>query len=446
MIRVFNHYISITVLVVLLGDIILTLLSISLVSILVHPGSAGEISSKLIFGVIWVLSLAFLFFQAGLYDTLTFDNAKQNIVRIVGSFLILSVIGWAAIVLIPQFHLEIQEAFLILILTFLGIVVWRFLFVSRLPLFGWKQRTLILGTFQISKILEELNRFRHNIRIQGVVDPQKLKDFDLVKYALENRIHSIVISLKDRRGTLPIQNILACKMHGINVMEWATFCEKNMNMIDIMNINPSHLVLGDGFQRNRMTIVIKGIIDRFLALCGLIAFMPFGIFISLMIKLESKGPIFYSQERIGQNGRSFQILKFRSMIADAEKGLPPQWASERDPRITRVGSFLRKTRLDEVPQLINILFGEMSFVGPRPERPFFVNELEKKIPFYSLRHVVKPGLSGWAQIRYRYGATLEDAIKKLEYDFYYIKNMSIFMDLMILLETIQVILFGKGSR
>ena len=137
------------------------------------------------------------------------------------------------------------------------IVVWRFLFVSRLPLFGWKQRTLILGTFQISKILEELNRFRHNIRIQGVVDPQKLKDFDLVKYALENRIHSIVISLKDRRGTLPIQNILACKMHGINVMEWATFCEKNMNMIDIMNINPSHLVLGDGFQRNRMTIVIK---------------------------------------------------------------------------------------------------------------------------------------------------------------------------------------------
>ena len=179
---------------------------------------------------------------------------------------------------------------------------------------------------------------------------------------------------------------------------------------------------------------------------GLIVFLPFGLIISLLIKLESPGPVFYTQERVGRNGKPFKIIKFRSMVSDAEKDTTPQWAQKNDPRITRLGRFLREIRLDEVPQLINILKGEISFVGPRPERPYFVAELEKSIPFYSQRHVTKPGLSGWAQIRYRYGATVDDAIKKLEYDLYYIKNLSIFLDLMILLETIQVVLFRRGSR
>ena len=186
--------------------------------------------------------------------------------------------------------------------------------------------------------------------------------------------------------------------------------------------------------------------DLILALFGLIVFLPAGLLIALLIKLESPGPVLYTQERVGLHGKKFRIMKFRSMKADAEIGVAPKWASENDPRITRIGQILRKTRLDEVPQLINILKGEMSFVGPRPERPYFVAELEQSIPFYSQRHVVKPGLSGWAQIRYRYGATLEDAIKKLEYDLYYIKNLSIFLDLMILLETVQVVLFRRGSR
>ncbi|MHB1926796.1 MAG: TIGR03013 family XrtA/PEP-CTERM system glycosyltransferase [Leptospirillum sp.] len=448
MIRIFNHYVSVTVLFVLLGDALFSSLAVVALFSFMRLGPQGGTAMEqgLAVGTVWVVLSAFLFFQAGLYDTLNFEDDRNSLVRILSAFIILGGIGFLVMVAFPVFRMGWKEALLLTGLTFMGIVAWRRFVVLRLPFVGWKRRTLILGTFQISRILEELNKFRHNIRIHGVVDARKLKEFDLVDYAIEHRIHSIVISLKDRRGTLPIHNILACKMHGIDVMEWATFYEKNTNKIDIMNINPSHLILGDGFQRNRLTVVIKGVMDRVLSLMGLLLFLPAGLVIALLIRLESPGPVFYSQERVGLNGRPFNILKFRSMVADAEKGLSPQWASQNDPRITRVGAFLRKTRLDEVPQLMNILKGEMSFVGPRPERPFFVAELEKVIPFYSLRHVTKPGLSGWAQIRYRYGATVEDAARKLEYDLYYIKNLSIFLDLMIFMETIQVILFGKGSR
>ncbi|MHB8544559.1 MAG: TIGR03013 family XrtA/PEP-CTERM system glycosyltransferase [Leptospirales bacterium] len=448
MIRIFNHYVSIMVLLVLMGDALFASLAVVFLFSFAHPvfSDGPHLGQGLVVGSVWVVLSAFLFFQAGLYDTLNFEDARTNLIRILSAFVILGGIGFLVMLSFPAFRMGWKEALLLTGLTFMGIVSWRRLVVMKLPVLGWKRRTLILGTFQISKIFEELNKFRHNIRIHGVIDAQKLKEFDLVQYAIEHKIHSIVISLKDRRGTLPIHNILACKMHGIDVMEWATFYEKNTNKIDIMNINPSHLIMGDGFQKNRITVVIKGVMDRVLSLVGLLLFLPIGLLIALLIKMESKGPVFYSQERVGLNGRPFRILKFRSMVADAEKGLSPQWASQNDPRITRMGSFLRKTRLDEVPQLINILKGEMSFVGPRPERPFFVAELEKVIPFYSLRHVTKPGLSGWAQIRYRYGATVDDAIKKLEYDLYYIKNLSIFLDLMIFMETIQVILFGKGSR
>uniref|UniRef100_A0A7C3QX76 TIGR03013 family PEP-CTERM/XrtA system glycosyltransferase n=1 Tax=Leptospirillum ferriphilum TaxID=178606 RepID=A0A7C3QX76_9BACT len=448
MIRIFNHYVSITVLFVLLGDAIFSSLAVVALFSFARLGPQGgrAMEEGLAVGTVWVVLSAFLFFQAGLYDTLNFEDDRNSLIRILSAFVILGGIGFVVMVAFPVFRMGWKEALFLTGLTFMGIVAWRRFVVLRLPFVGWKRRTLILGTFQISRIFEELNKFRHNIRIHGVVDARKLKEFDLVNYAIEHRIHSIVISLKDRRGTLPIHNILACKMHGIDVMEWATFYEKNTNKIDIMNINPSHLILGDGFQRNRLTVVVKGVMDRVLSLLGLLLFLPIGLLIALLIRLESPGPVFYSQERVGLNGRPFNILKFRSMVADAEKGLTPQWASQNDPRITRIGAFLRKTRLDEVPQLINILKGEMSFVGPRPERPFFVAELEKVIPFYSLRHVTKPGLSGWAQIRYRYGATVEDAARKLEYDLYYIKNLSIFLDLMIFMETIQVILFGKGSR
>ena len=446
MIRFFNHYISIGVLAVLVGDLSFAALAMGSLSLLSGSFPALAPLHPVTTGLAWSLAMAFLFFQGGLYDAASFEVDRRNMIRLLSAFVLLGGLGVFVLKAVPAVRLGWRGELALTGLTLALVGFWRWVLVLRLPVHEWKRSTLILGTGQIARIFEELNRFRHNIRIQAVVDAQKIKEMNLARYALENKIHSIVISLKDRRGTLPIHEILACKMNGIEVMEWPTFYEKNMNKIDIMNVNPSHLILGDGFQRNRITVVIKGVMDRVLALAGLLIFAPFGALIALAIKMNSPGPILYSQERVGLNGKTFRIYKFRSMVVDAEKNRTPQWASEQDPRITKVGRFLRKTRLDEVPQLINILIGEMSFIGPRPERPFFVEELEKCIPFYGLRHVTKPGLSGWAQIRYRYGATVEDAVKKLEYDLYYIKNLSIFLDLMIFMETIQVILFGKGSR
>lgn len=450
MIRLFNHYVSVTVLFVLFGDL-LVLIGSFLILIHFAVFSPAELlmmsaGGLLLPGLVWTGLAIFLFFQSGLYDTGYFEDRKNSAIRIASAFVILSCSEWILMAVLAQFRLGWKDAILLPALGFAGIGLWRLLLLPHIPIFRWQQRTLILGTYQLPKIFEELNRFRHNISIHGVISDEGLLDFDLLGYAMEHKIHSIVISMKDRRGTLPIQSILKCKMNGIDVLEWGTFYERNTNKIDIMNINPSHLILSDGFQKKHLTLFLKKTMDIALALFGIIVFLPFGLIIALLIKLESKGPIFYTQERVGQNGKPFKIIKFRSMVNDAEKNATPQWAQKNDPRITRLGRFLRETRLDEVPQLINILKGEISFVGPRPERPYFVSELEKSIPFYSQRHVTKPGLSGWAQIRYRYGATVDDAVKKLEYDLYYIKNLSIFLDLMILLETIQVVLFRRGSR
>jgi exopolysaccharide biosynthesis polyprenyl glycosylphosphotransferase len=206
------------------------------------------------------------------------------------------------------------------------------------------------------------------------------------------------------------------------------------------------LIFGEGFRQPKILRVIKRVLDTGLALVVLILTLPLFILVAIAVRLESPGPVFYSQERVGRYNKTFHIYKFRSMVTDAEKSNSPVWAQKNDSRITRVGQFIRKTRLDELPQLWNILKGEMSFVGPRPERPVFVKELEEKIPFYSQRHIVKPGLTGWAQIRYEYGASIEDALKKLEYDLYYVKNMSIFLDIMTIMETVHVVLFRKGSR
>lgn len=449
MIRIFNHYISKTVLGILVGDLLVVILSILALSYV--PNAVGTahmpLNRSLLLSIgIWVLLSGFLFFQAGLYETGIFENTKRKVIRIASAFVVLAIIEWALFAFFPQIRMSPTKAILLPVFAFIGILAWRFFGVSYFPNFRWNRRMLILGTFQIDKIFDELDHFKHNVCIAGVVGPDRVKTFDLLSFSLQNGIHSIVISIKDRRGTLPIQNILKCKMNGIDVVEWPTFYERHTNKIDILNINPSHLILSDGFQKKFFTLFIKNSMDFLLSLVGLVVFLPVGLLIALLIKIESPGPVFYLQERVGLNGKTFKIMKFRSMVADAEKGTPPKWATEDDPRITRIGRFLRKTRLDEAPQLINILKGEMSFVGPRPERPYFVSELEISIPFYSQRHVTKPGLSGWAQIRYRYGATIEDAIKKLEYDLYYIKNLSIFLDLMILLETVQVVLFRRGSR
>jgi sugar transferase (PEP-CTERM system associated) len=257
-------------------------------------------------------------------------------------------------------------------------------------------------------------------------------------------VEEIVIASDERRG-LPHQALLACRMKGIKVSDFSTFWESHAGNVDLDSLQPSWLIYSDGFSMNRGRLIAKTCFDYTVASLLLLATAPLTVVTAVLIKATSHGPVFFRQERVGRNGKVFNVLKFRSMASDAEKA-GPQWAKVNDARVTAVGRVIRKTRVDEIPQVINILKGDMSFVGPRPERPHFVPQLSKAIPYFDERHRVKPGLSGWAQINYPYGASIEDARNKLSYDLYYLKNGSIFLDFLILLRTVHVILWPHGAR
>jgi sugar transferase (PEP-CTERM system associated) len=255
------------------------------------------------------------------------------------------------------------------------------------------------------------------------------------------QIDRVIVALDERRGSLPVDELLKCRLKGIHVDDGISFSEGLLGKLSVEKLPPSTIIFSNGF---RGAVVYKGIkrmIDLLASMAGMIVFSPLCLLLALAIKLDSRGPVFYTQERVGQDGRLFSLIKFRSMTVDAEKD-GPVWAVVNDQRVTRVGRWLRKLRLDEITQLVNVIRGEMSIVGPRPERPFFVRKLEKEIPFYSHRHAVKPGITGWAQILYPYGASREE----LKYDLYYIKHLSPIMDLRIISETVKIVLFGRGAR
>ncbi len=271
-------------------------------------------------------------------------------------------------------------------------------------------------------------------------------DDDLAEVCRQNRVARVVVALEERRGTLPVSELLGCRMSGVAIEEREAMFERLAGKIAVESLRPSYLIFGRGFAKHPVTAAIKRIVDIGVSTTGLILTLPLCLIVSIVIKLESKGGIFFKQERVGQDGELFQVIKFRTMAQDAEKDSGPVWAQENDSRVTRIGKILRVTRIDEIPQMLNVLAGKMSFVGPRPERPFFVEDLSKEIPFYPLRLSVKPGLTGWAQVMHPYGASVSDSQDKLQYDLYYIKNMSPLFDINIILRTVGVILFGKGAR
>jgi len=264
--------------------------------------------------------------------------------------------------------------------------------------------------------------------------------------AHEHGISRIIVALEDRRGALPIRELVTVRVQGVRVEDATTALSALTGRIALHAVRPSWFVFSDGFYRSRWNDVLKRVLDIFGSICGLILSSPVMLLVALAIKLDSRGPVFYRQTRVGGKRKHFEVIKFRSMRVDAEKGTGAQWAQEDDPRVTRVGRFLRKYRLDEFPQFLNVIRGDMSFVGPRPERPCFVEELRKAIPYYDERHSVRPGITGWAQVQYSYGSSVEDAFKKLEFDLFYLKNMSITFDLAIIFRTIRIVTGGQGGR
>lgn len=260
------------------------------------------------------------------------------------------------------------------------------------------------------------------------------------------RIDQIVVTLPDRRGKLPLETLLAYKIRGVEVTEGTTFYERVSGKILLENLRPSWIIFSSGFTVSPLIRFLKRLEDLCLSSLGLLLTLPVMAVLAVLIKLDSRGPAFFTQERLGEDGKEFILVKFRSMFVEAEAATGPVFAGEHDPRVTRIGRFLRATRLDELPQLFNVLKGDMSFVGPRPERPFFVEQFAKEIPYYTQRLSVKPGLTGWAQVNYPYGATRDDAVEKLRLDLYYIKNMSLFLDLLIILKTAKIALLCHGAR
>jgi sugar transferase (PEP-CTERM system associated) len=279
-----------------------------------------------------------------------------------------------------------------------------------------------------------------DIREIGTID-------DLERIVDEERIDRVVVGVRQRRGVFPAEALLRLRLNGeVSIDECAAFYERVCGKVHLDLIRPSWLIFSEYSRNTQTKAAVRDLVHRLLAFVGLIASIPIAIVTAILIKMESRGPIFYRQDRVGKNGRTFTVIKFRSMRTDAEVPGKPVWASDNDDRVTSVGRVIRKVRIDEIPQFWNIIKGEMKFVGPRPERPQFVEQLASEIPFYEHRHLVAPGLTGWAQVRYPYGASVEDARQKLEYDLYYIKNQTLRLDLLIVLQTVKIILLGRGGR
>lgn len=344
-------------------------------------------------------------------------------------------------------------------LALLGILLSRALFIRWARAGALKTRTLVVGTGSRAAHIESLlaSGGASNVEVVGYlpmggnhhfVDHARILDTQepLPELAARLQIGEIVLAVRDRRSAMPIQELLKCKLQGIRVLELSSFFERENGHLQLDSMNASWMILSDGFYQGMLRDTVKRLFDLLVSSAMLVVCLPVMALTALLIKLESPGPVLYRQERVGQGCRSFTILKFRSMCVDAEKDGKPRWARQNDSRVTLTGRFIRRTRIDELPQIFNVFFGDMSFVGPRPERPYFVQELTQKIPYYGVRHTVKPGITGWAQVRYPYGASEEDAMHKLQYDLYYVKNHSLFLDLMILFQTAQVVLWGRGVR
>jgi sugar transferase (PEP-CTERM system associated) len=400
---------------------------------------------------------------ADLYDLHAIGDMRDLLVRLFQALGATSLILAGVYFWFPDWIIG-RGVFLIASVLVISLVVaWRVAFAWLTQHVGPRERLLLVGTSRAAiELARELFERRQELGVEivGFIDPDPTRvgapvinpgvigavdDIPLLVSKLN--VDRVVVSLADARGRLPMERLLDIRLqNGVTFDHLASVYEEYTGKIALENLRPSWLIFSEGFGKTRPLLAAKRTLDLLMALVGLIVAAPLMLLVALIVRLGSHGPVFYHQERVGLGGHVFTVHKFRTMQQDAEARTGPMWSQKNDARVTPVGRFLRRTRLDELPQLWNVLRGEMSFVGPRPERPKFVEQLTAEIPFYGQRHVVKPGLTGWAQVRYTYGASVEDAIEKLQYDLYYIKNLSIALDLVIIIDTIKTVVLRRGAR
>jgi sugar transferase (PEP-CTERM system associated) len=458
-IRLFNVYYPVRTLVLLVGEALIVCLSFVLGTMWAMDSwlrfnndlfiEGGVLRIVGLTGIVLLLSHGF-----DLYDS------SQISARTDQAFRLLFVLGLVALVLggvlyfIPSFLPGKNSAIAGVIILAIGLFGWRsaYSMIARQPFF--RERVYVLGTGERAERVVKGLRERSELGIEvvgwtGNIPGELTRESvasDLLERAEESGVHRVIVAMPDRRGTLPVEELLALRLAGVKVEEATSWLEKITGRIEVEHLYPSWLIFADGFRFSGFFRLVRRVLNFVVALLGSVLALPLIPFIVLLVKLDSPGPALYKQIRVGRGGKNFYCYKFRTMRQDAEADRGATWATDDDPRITRGGKFLRSSRLDEIPQLWCVLKGDMHFVGPRPERPEFVEWLSREIPYYGVRHVVRPGITGWAQVQYKYGNTLEDAREKLQYDLFYIKNASIGLDLLIWFQSVKIVLLGRGAK
>ena len=462
MIRLFRHYVPNAVLLLGMLDIILLFVSGELGWVL-RAGQAGLLPQPMVTRLPQLLSftvaLEIAMISVGVYGADALQSLRYATARLIVAIslgvIFLSVIYFV----IPELgfwrsNLAYAMGFAIVALIFLRILLGK-----TLGSQAFKRRVVVLGAGPRAARLKTLSKtpgaafavvgYVSMSEANRVIPEAIARDaiYNLADHVVLLNASEVVLALEERRNALPLKDLLRIKTTGVHVNEISTFLERETGRVDLDSVNPSWLIFSDGFSSGRMfSSMFKRLFDISASLVLLTLMLPVILLAGIAVKLDSKGPALYRQRRVGLFGQGFDVLKLRSMRIDAEVGGTAVWAEKDDPRVTRVGRFIRKVRIDELPQCWSVLKGEMSFVGPRPERPQFVDDLETQLPYYAERHMVKPGITGWAQINYPYGASIEDSRQKLEYDLYYAKNYTPFLDLLIMLQTLRVVLWHEGAR
>lgn len=412
-------------------------------------------------GVLMALGMLAVNSALGFYERTRSKTTGQMRARAVLSFVLSGAIAIAVLWLLPlEPSYDAKWVALVVLGTTGFMLTHRVLVGEMLPKSITRRKVLVYGTGERAQMVgKSLTHASANVELVGYFASPNETEHKVTSWAtlapgerlndLVQRagVDEIVVALSERRGgSMPMRELLDCKLQGVRVSDIATYFEQNLGQIRLESASAGWLIFGEGFNQGFVRTSVKRLFDIAGAIFLILISLPIMLITALAIRLESAGPILYRQERVGLNSKTFSVVKFRSMRTDAEKDGVPKWATAADSRVTRVGRIIRKLRIDELPQLFGVLKGDMSLVGPRPERPYFVDQLTQDIPFYAVRHSVKPGVTGWAQVSYQYGASREDTVEKLQYDLYYVKNHSLFLDLVVLFETIGVVLTGKGAQ
>jgi sugar transferase (PEP-CTERM system associated) len=462
MLKVFSHYFPAHVLQQVIFDALVLFIAVLFAVVMqIHGGVVDWrliVPSALLFTIIMILLNSAVGLYRGAGDK---GSSRNTALRVLISIVVSIPIAFGVFTVLPWNYFASEAAQLSVVLA-LGLMLLMRGVVNR----HWASsmfapRVLIIGTgpdaASVERSLSQPGQM--GMEVVGFYSPEgeDLLDVDpgrvvgsgsgLLQTVRQLRVKEVIVAVRERRGgVLPIRELLDCKLCGIRIMDLSSFFERVQGKVRVDSLKASWLIYGDGFRQGRARTAVKRCFDLAASLVLLSLTLPVMVVTALLILCEDGAPVFYRQERVGRAGRVFRVMKFRSMRRDAEKDGKPRWATSGDDRTTRVGRVIRKLRIDELPQLWNVLIGDMSLVGPRPERPFFVDQLAREIPFYAVRHSVKPGVTGWAQVRYQYGSSVEDAVQKLQYDLYYVKNHTLMLDTLVLFETVRVVLTGEGAQ